>query len=56
MKAGIGSQLEKISGNENKSRYCVLFTQVLKQWDVTETIRRALPQGRGTVFYSCTEL
>ena len=46
----------KISGNENKSRYCVLFTQVLKQWDVTETIRRALPQGRGTVFYPCTEL
>ena len=46
----------KISGNENKLRYCVLFTQVLKQWDVAETIKRALPQGRGIVFYPCTEL
>lgn len=43
-------------GHEKKSRYCVLFTQTLKQWDVTETIKQALPEGRGVVFYPCTEL
>ena len=41
---------------EMKPRYCVLFTQTLKQWDVTETIKRALPEDRGVVFYPCTEL
>lgn len=43
-------------GQARKSRYCVLFTQTLKQWDVTETIKRALPEDRGVVFYPCTEL
>lgn len=39
-----------------KSRYCVLFTQTLKQWEVTEVIKRRLPEDRGTVFYPCAEL
>ena len=26
------------------------------RWDVTETIRKTLPKGRGTVFYPCVEL
>lgn len=43
-------------GNGSKMRYYVLFTQTLKQWDVTETIRKTLPKGRGTVFYPCVEL
>lgn len=43
-------------GNGGKTRYYVLFTQTLKQWDVTETIRKTLPEGRGTVFYPCAEL
>lgn len=34
----------------------MLFTQTLKQWDVTESLKRALPEGRGTVFYPCVEL
>lgn len=37
-------------------RYCVLYTQVLKQWEVYEVIRKSLPEGRGTVFYPCVEL
>lgn len=37
-------------------RYCVLFVQTLKQWEVTEAIQRRLPEGRGTVFYPCVEL
>lgn len=36
--------------------YCVLYTQTLKQWTVAEMIKRSLPEGRGTVFYPCTEL
>lgn len=43
-------------GNGAKIRYYVLFTQNLKQWEVTETIRKTLPEGRGTVFYPCAEL
>lgn len=42
--------------NGSKTRYYVLFTQTLKQWDVTETIRKTLPEGRGIVFYPCAEL
>lgn len=42
--------------NGAKIRYYVLFTQTLKQWDVTETLRRTLPEDRGTVFYPCAEL
>ena len=37
-------------------RYCVLYTKVLKQWEVYEVIRKSLPEGRGTVFYPCVEL
>ena len=39
-----------------KSHYCVIFTQTLKQWDVTEVIRRSLPEDKGIVFYPCVEL
>lgn len=39
-----------------KYSYCVLYTQVLKQWEVCEVIRKSLPEGRGTVFYPCVEL
>lgn len=39
-----------------KYHYCVLYTQVLKQWEVTQVIRKALPEGRGIVFYPCVEL
>lgn len=41
---------------EKGYRYCVLYTQVLKQWEVYEVIRKSLPEGRGTVFYPCVEL
>lgn len=43
-------------GNGGKTRYYVLFTQTLKQWDVTEAIRKTLPEGHGIVFYPCVEL
>lgn len=42
--------------HEAKNHYVVLFTQYLKQWNVTETLRRALPEGNGEVFYPCVEL
>lgn len=42
--------------NVGRTRYYVLFTQTLKQWDVTESIRRTLPEGRGIAFYPCVEL
>lgn len=32
---------------EKRYRYCVLYTQVLKQWEVYEVIRKALPEGGG---------
>lgn len=41
---------------DKRSHYCVLFTQTLKQWDVTEIIRRTLPEGKGEVFYPCVEM
>lgn len=41
---------------QGKARYCVLFTQTLKQWEVTEVIRKRLPEDWGTVFYPCAEL
>lgn len=46
----------KQNGKDNKSHYCVLYTQVLKQWEVTTVLKKALPEGKGTVFYPCTEL
>lgn len=42
--------------DKDKAHYCVLFTQTLKQWDVTEMIKRALPEGKGEVFYPCVEM
>ncbi len=41
---------------ERKCHYCVLYAKVLKQWEVTQAIQRAFPEGRGTVFYPCAEL
>lgn len=42
-------------GQCRKSHYCVLYTQGLKQWEVTETMKRELPEGKGEVFYPCVE-
>ncbi len=39
-----------------QAHYCVLYTQALKQWKVSETLKRALPEGEGEVFYPCREL
>ena len=39
-----------------KIHYCVLYTQVLKQWKVSEALQRVLPEGKGDVFYPCREL
>lgn len=54
---GAGDEDKLISdGCFRKSHYCVLYTQGLKQWEVTETIKRELPEGKGEVFYPCVEL
>lgn len=45
-----------VTGGKTKYHYSVLYTKVLKQWEVTQVIRKALPEGRGTVFYPCVEL
>lgn len=67
-KAGDGclESREDMGGNREEARdtaswgkryrYCVLYTQVLKQWEVCEVVRKSLPEGRGTVFYPCVEL
>lgn len=47
---------EASASRKKEYRYCVLYTQVLKQWEVYEVIRKSLPEGRGTVFYPCVEL
>lgn len=47
---------DKLTAGSRRTRYCVLFTQTLKQWDVAESIKRTLPEGHGTVFYPCVEL
>ena len=39
-----------------RTHYCVLYTQTLRQWEVTEAFRRVLPDGEGEVFYPCVEL
>ena len=39
-----------------KANYVVLFTQSVRQWQVTEVIRRNLPGDCGVVFYPCVEL
>lgn len=53
----IGEKDKQTSGRPvQRAGYCVLFTQTLKQWEVTEAIKRNLPENRGTVFYPCVEL
>ena len=39
-----------------KCRYCVLYTQVLKQERLRDILKVGLPEGRGTVFYPCMEV
>lgn len=46
----------KQNDKDNQSHYCVLYTQTLKQWEVTTVLKKSLPEGRGTVFYPCIEL
>lgn len=46
----------KQNDKDRKSHYCVLYTQALKQWEVTTVLKKALPEGKGTVFYPCAEL
>lgn len=46
----------KQNDKDNRSHYCVLYTQTLKQWEVTTVLKKKLPEGRGTVFYPCIEL
>lgn len=41
---------------EKKYRYCVLYTQVLKQEKLRDVLKTELPEGRGTVFYPCMEV
>ena len=36
--------------------YCVLQTRVLKQWEVARMLNKALPEGKGEIFYPCVEL
>ena len=43
-------------GDCQRSHYCVLYTQGIKQWEVAETIKRALSEEEGEVFYPCVEL
>ena len=42
--------------SERKWRYCVLYVKSIKSWEVSEVLRRALPEEHGEVFYPCTEL
>ena len=46
----------KQNDTRHSSHYCVLYTQTLKQWEVTTVLKKKLPEGRGTVFYPCIEL
>lgn len=41
---------------EGKIHYSVLYVQALKQKKVTKMLRQNMPDGKGTVFYPCTEL
>ena len=43
-------------GKDKSYRYSVIYTQALKQFEVYRVIRKAMPEGRGTVFYPCAEL
>ena len=42
--------------SDENYRYSVIYTQALKQYDVYRVIKKAMPEGRGTVFYPCAEL
>lgn len=41
---------------ERRYRYCVLYTQVLKQEKLRDVLKMRLPEDRGTVFYPCMEV
>lgn len=41
---------------EKKYRYCVLYTQVIKQERLRDILKMEFPAGRGTVFYPCMEV
>ena len=41
---------------EEKIHYSVVYVQALKQKKVTDMLRQNMPDGKGTVFYPCTEL
>ena len=45
----------KMDVRTSKYRYCVLYTNVLKQAEVRSALKKALPGNRGTVFYPCME-
>lgn len=49
------SESPKMNDKIRKYRYCVLYTNVLKQAEVSAVLKKALPDGRGTVFYPCME-
>lgn len=49
------SKNPKIDHKIRKYRYCVLYTNVLKQSEVRAALKKALPGNRGTVFYPCME-
>ena len=44
------------AGGEKRFHYCVLYVRVSKQHKIADVIRETLPEGRGIVFYPCTEL
>lgn len=47
---GDSGQMEKKDmNNGGKAHYCLLYTQILKQWKVSETFQRTLPEGKGDV-------
>ena len=57
MEKEVGFQVkERKAHPKRKPHYCVVFTRSLKQWEVTEAIQNALPDGKGEVFYPCVEL
>lgn len=54
MEQGGGDQI--LMGETVRDRYyCVLYTGVLKQEEVSRILKRDLPDKRGTVFYPCVE-
>lgn len=49
------SESLNMDGKIRKYRYCVLYTNALKQSEVCYALKKALPGNRGTVFYPCME-